>query len=174
MLKNTVSAAGEAMPTIPALYADWQRQMSATTTDEDVATAATIEARMNDLQPVTAADFAMKLLVVTGNGDFQPTPRLIEEAQALAAHHTSHDLQSPSAGDLNTRLVDLGDKLESLRSLNEVVFMAAFAIGTPAQRDAIQTVANITDERLESIIEDLAGMECGIRDAAMAGGSING
>jgi hypothetical protein len=156
MPKNTVLAAGEAMPTISALFADWQRQMTAATTDEDISAAATIEARMNALKPVTAADFAMKLLVVTGNGDFQPTPQLIEEAMALASATVSREFQPPLCPyNFRSRLLDIEDKLKSLRSLNEAVFMAAFAIGTPAQRDAIQAVANIAEERLESIIEDI-------------------
>jgi hypothetical protein len=174
MPKNTVPAAGEAMPSIPALYADWQRQMSAATTDEDVASAAMIEARMNELQPVTAADFAMKLLVVTGEGGFQATPQLIEEAKALASAGVSREFQPPLCPYyLRTRLLDIEDKLKSLRSLNEAVFMAAFAIGTPAQRDAIQTVSGIADERIDAIADEIAEIECGIHPAIRGGENAN-
>jgi phosphomevalonate kinase len=180
MPKNTLQAAGEAMPTIASLFAQWQHQMDlAKTAPEDKADAriniaATIEARMNELQPVTAADFAMKLLVVTGNGDFEATPKLIEEAKVLASDSAPHQPQQPlCAEDLRSRLIDIEDKLKALRSLNEAVFMAAFAVGTSSQRDAIQTVAGIADERIDSIIEDVAEMECNIGKAAKAGGSIN-
>lgn len=81
----------EGLSSIPELFANWRRHMAEASCDADIAAAAIIAARIASLEPVTAADFAMKLLVTTGEGVFQPAAQLIGEAKALAAVATSHE-----------------------------------------------------------------------------------
>lgn len=65
---------------------------------------------------------------------------------------------APTYRNIASQLVDVQDKLTTVRSLHEAIFMSAFAICTSAQRNAIQTVVNLAEEKLQEIAEEVAGL----------------
>ncbi|WP_426227400.1 hypothetical protein [Pararhizobium sp. DWP3-4] len=79
--------------TIPALFAQWKAlyDVASNMSYPDIVaekafdSAVQIEKMIVPILPETAQEFAMKLLVVTSNGDFQPGDSLIAEAVALTA-----------------------------------------------------------------------------------------
>lgn len=91
MSNATVPANGEAMPTIPAIFARWtaaQAQLDASRTDDEAGAAVDAQKALKPLiaplMPATASEFAMKLLIDTNNGQFQHDEALIEQARTLA------------------------------------------------------------------------------------------
>lgn len=164
------SAASEVKATtIPALFTRWKEQddlASDVNLPDDVAqthsdAAAEIEKLIVEAQPVTAQDFAMKLLATTHYGDFHPDDTLIAEAKALAGD-VSACVMSKSPGHIPHATRGVLDPLVDTGRGSWVFFSKTTLEELLERYD--RAYPEFTDCSREEVIQSWRGAEQWIRD----------
>ncbi|MGA1800580.1 hypothetical protein [Rhizobium sp. HT1-10] len=158
------SPKSQATSEIPALFREWSKQLELASDPQESKDADAAHDRMFALKALimaipaaTLADFAMKVSVSSQGGNSQLDMAMIEEADRIATARA--DTITAAAA---SRLMGVEDKLTSARSLNEAIFLAAAGINDPTHMQAIQTVANIVNEKLGEVLAELQAIGEGV------------
>jgi hypothetical protein len=151
--------------TIETLFREWNRQFGIANTPgaSDVADAAVdqlciLKNAMLAIPSTTLLDLATKLTVSSQGGWNDVDMKIVEEAQRIVNGVDVDATEKSVAG----RLMDVEDKLFSVRSLNQIIFMAAADIQDPAKVQAIQTVTGIIDDKLLDVRDELDAIREGL------------